>query len=341
MTLPEILQNLSNTLQIPLYLVGGAVRDYLLGQQVKDYDLTTPVLPDEVEAVIRRAGYKPYTLGKKFGTIGLKFSISGKTELVEITTFRQEEYTSGSRKPSVEFVSDIQSDLSRRDFTINAMAMDAEGKLIDPFVGQADLSANIIRAVGNAKIRFKEDPLRILRAFRLAAVLSFEIQPETLTKAEEKKWSLLNISKERWVMELDKILASEGVVVGLDYLMNSGVMRVILPEVSLQKDYDQDSPYHRSDLWTHTKKVVAGVPQESLDLRWAALLHDIGKPFCRTKNIKGYSNYIGHELAGAEMALKICRYLKFSNQRTEFIVSQVRGHMQDESPLRGADNAAK
>jgi len=336
---PQLIQNLLN---IPTFLVGGAVRDTILGKPVKDWDFTTPVSPDEIEAAIVATGRKTYNIGKKFGTVGFKFETSGQVfEYVEITTFRKEIYFEKNRKPQVDFVTDIQEDLGRRDFTINSMAMKSDLKLIDPFNGVEDLKNKIIRAVGNPKIRFKEDPLRMLRAIRFASSLDFMIEEKTWDKLCSARWSLLDISKERWVLEMDKILSQNNPERGLDLLMDSGLLGIIIPELSLQLNYNQNSTYHDFDLWTHTKNVISGVPNTELNLRWTALLHDIAKPFTKTENKQGYSNYLSHELLGAEMANKVCNYLKFSNERTAFIIENITNHLKPESPLKKYDDGGK
>ena len=336
---PQLIQNLLN---IPTFLVGGAVRDTILGKPVKDWDFTTPASPDEIEAAIVATGRKTYNIGKKFGTVGFKFETSGQVfEYVEITTFRKEIYFEKNRKPQVDFVTDIQEDLGRRDFTINSMAMKSDLKLIDPFNGVEDLKNKIIRAVGNPKIRFKEDPLRMLRAIRFASSLDFMIEEKTWDKLCSARWSLLDISKERWVLEMDKILSQNNPERGLDLLMDSGLLGIIIPELSLQLNYNQNSTYHDFDLWTHTKNVISGVPNTELNLRWTALLHDIAKPFTKTENKQGYSNYLSHELLGAEMANKVCNYLKFSNERTAFIIENITNHLKPESPLKKYDDGGK
>jgi tRNA nucleotidyltransferase (CCA-adding enzyme) len=338
----QIILKTFETLNIPLYLVGGAVRDSLLGKVPKDWDFTTPCLPDKVEQAIIKTGKKPYLLGKKFGTIGFKLELEKDIfEYVEITTFRGEKYEAANRKPEVNFIDKIEQDLTRRDFTINAMAISSKLKLIDICDGQKDLKNGIIKTVGDPKIRFKEDPLRILRAIRFATSLNFTIEEKTLEKLCSMKFSLFEISRERWVMEMDKILGSKNVQQGLNLLMQCGVLGLIIPELSLQKDYDQNSPHHDFDLWLHTQKVVVNVPCDDLDLRWTALLHDIAKPFTRTENKKGHSNYVGHNILGAEMAKKVCAYLKFSNKRTDYIAEQILHHLELDSDLKIYDDNGK
>lgn len=291
-----------------IYQVGGSVRDAILGKTPKDFDYTTPYTPDEIESMVKADGRRAYLTGKRFGTIG--FKLDG--EFIEVTSFRIEVYNN-SRNPEVQFGISLEEDLSRRDFTINSLARDTEGNIIDLFNGIEDINNKIIRCVGNPKQRFKEDPLRILRAIRFATQLGFMIDDKTKEYMFKMRMDLLRISKERWMQELDKILLSDNVRIGLDLLMELQIFNVILPELSIQYKYDQDSPYHDFDLWTHTKEVVIATPPE-LHLRWSALLHDIGKPFVRTKNSKGYSNYIDHEKISHELVHKYGLYFKRSNE---------------------------
>ena len=319
----------------PIYMVGGCVRDSIRGVEPKDYDFATPLLPDEIEAAVKKAGLHAYCVGKRFGTIGCK--VDGN--YVEITTFRTEKYAEGNRKPSVEFVKDITADLSRRDFTINAIAKRGE-KYIDPFGGEEDIKKKCIRCVGKPSDRFKEDPLRLLRAARFASQLGFTIDMDLYVIALQLNYKILEVSKERWMMELDKLLMSNLSSSGLAFIADTKLLNYIIPELSLQVEYNQNNPHHSHPLWFHTLDVVQGVPAD-INLRWAALLHDIAKPFVRTENKKGYSNYIKHDLLGADMVLKIARHLKWSNDRTEIVSNLVLNHMKDDSPLRKADGEAK
>lgn len=328
-----------------VYLVGGAVRDYVMGNEPKDYDFCTPAEPDEIEEKIREYKNKHgdqrkvYGVGKKFGTLGCKI----EEQMVEITTFRTEEYEPGNRKPNVKYVKSINEDLSRRDFTINAMAMriiNGKIKIIDPFNGRNDIKNHCIRAVGNARQRFKEDPLRMLRACRFASRYNFEIFSDTDKRMKSGAIRILDISKERWVMELDKILMSDYVEKGLYELWENKLFTYIIPEIQMQLDYNQNSNYHNFYLDEHTTKVVAATPKD-INLRWAALLHDIAKPFVRTENKKGHSNYIGHEKLGADMVLRIAGHLKWSNERTKSVVELIKNHLNDDCPLRKYDNIGK
>ncbi len=226
--------------------------------------------------------------------------------------------------------------------------------LIDPFGGQQDLEAGAIRAVGHPKQRFKEDPLRILRAVRFACRLGFEIEEETEKKVKKMGIYLLNISKERWMMEMDKILLSKRSGNGLQLLWENELFKFIIPELQMQYNYDQNSEYHKYPLHIHTQKVVEATPVD-LNLRWAALLHDIAKPFVRTdkiivgapmlldEEIGKYtkSNYIGHEKLGADMVLRLATHLNWSNDRRDKVFELVRNHLEDDCPLREYDNMGK
>jgi tRNA nucleotidyltransferase (CCA-adding enzyme) len=318
-----------------IYQVGGSVRDEILGKAPKDFDYTTPYTPDEIEAMVKANGRRAYLTGKRFGTIG--FKLDG--DFIEVTSFRIEVYNN-TRKPEVKFGISLEEDLSRRDFTINSLAKDIDGNIIDLFGGIDDINNKLIRCVGTPKQRFKEDPLRILRAIRFATQLGFRIDDKTKEYMFKMRMSLLRISKERWMQELDKILLSDNVRIGLDLLMELQIFNVILPELSIQYEYDQDSPYHDFDLWTHTKEVVIATPPE-LHLRWAALLHDIGKPFVRTKNKRGYSNYIEHEKISYQVVLKYSNYFKRSNDWTREVGDIVLNHMKEDCRLKQYDDMAK
>ncbi len=310
------------------------MRDTLLGLAPKDFDYATPLIPDEIESKIRESGKRAFVTGKRFGTLAFMW----EGNLVEITTFRAEKYEPGSRKPSVEFTKSIEQDLGRRDFTINAIAIRDE-RIIDPFGGKDDLEAKILRSVGNAAERFNDDPLRLLRLARFTAQLGFTIEDRTLKAAQKKAHTILDVSRERWVQELDKLLLTDIPSIGLEALHEIGILAFMLPELQIQVGYDQHSPYHAHTLWEHTKRVVDGVA-ENIDLRWAALLHDIGKPSTQVFKDSGQANYIFHEQVSAELTYGIAKRLKWSEERRKAVTDLIENHAEEGSPLRQADNNA-
>jgi poly(A) polymerase len=299
----------------PTYLVGGSVRDMLLKREPKDYDFATPLSPDEVEDKVKAAGRHVYAIGKKFGTIGFKVTDeSGKFNHVEVTTFRSETYSPGNRKPNVEFVGDLKSDLSRRDFTINAIAFDKD--YIDPFGGRLDILAKKIKAVGEATDRFKEDPLRMLRAARFAAQLGFEVDPNMIGKMRKMAEKILEISRERWVMELDKLLIQDDFSLGLLVLMQSFLMKYMLPEIYILLDTPAG--------WALLLDAIASTPPEPNE-RWVGLLSVCAAGFFSVNDINSeyYGKFKGHELVAPEVARGIGLRLKFSNDRMELIATKL------------------
>lgn len=317
----------------PVYLVGGSVRDVIMNKEPKDYDFCTPLNPDEIEQAIQKAGKRAYNVGKRFGTLGM--TIDG--QMIEITTFRTEQYIPGSRKPQVQFVQDITADLSRRDFRINAIAY-RDGKYIDPFGGKLDILERSIKCVGEPKARFKEDPLRMLRAARFASQLEFSVDNFLENTVGKMAHKILEVSKERWVMEMDKLLMTVHPEIGLEFLAKTKLLHFMFPELSLQIGYNQNSPFHSFELWEHTKMVVSYAIQD-INLRWAALLHDVGKPFVRGEK-PDRSNYIKHDLLSAEIVDKYASYLKWSNERKTKVKELVLNHLLYNSPLYEPDKKA-
>jgi tRNA nucleotidyltransferase (CCA-adding enzyme) len=343
-TTQEILLQV-NKIVSPVYLVGGSVRDEIMGKEICDYDFATPLAPEVVEQKIRAVGKRPILVGKRFGTIMMR--IEGFN--IEITSFRSENYEEGNRKPVVDFVKDISEDLKRRDFTINSLAK-RDNKVIDLFGGREDIENKIIKAVGNPTIRFKEDPLRLLRAARFASQLGFDIEPVTLKSMKKNAHHILDVSKERWTQEMDKLLMGKYVSKGLNYMWETDLFMYMIPELHLQYKYNQNSPYHHLLLHEHTNIVVENV--EGLINRWAALLHDIAKPFVRTDKLLGElkldisdmkikSNYLKHDLLGCEMVKRLGRNMKWSNERTNEVSQLVLHHLEETNPLRKADYIGK
>ena len=305
-----------------LYVVGGTVRDLLLRIPSDDFDFTTNARPPEIKRLLARANADHvFAIGERFGTIGGVFG----EHIVEITTYRSEAYEAGSRKPQVEFGDSLEGDLSRRDFTINAMALHATtGELADPFGGRTDLEARSVRAVGPPEDRFRDDPLRLMRAVRFAARLAFEIEPETRRAIPPVADALATISRERIAIELGKILTSKLPGLGLRLLTDLGLMQQIIPEVLAMRGMTQDASYHHKDVYDHTMQVVDQAPNR-LIVRWAALLHDIAKP--RTRSVEnGVVHFIGHETVGAQMSRKILLGLKLDRQTIEQVSQLVAMH---------------
>ncbi len=306
-----------------LYLVGGPVRDRMLGRPAHDLDFTTPARPDRIKVLARRAGASSiYTVGERFGTIGVVFDGAA----AEITTFRAEAYQPGSRKPQVRFGSSLTADLGRRDFTINAMAQDVHtGRIIDPHGGAADLVAKRLRAVGAADERFDEDPLRILRAVRLAAQLEFDVEPSTLAAARRSAAQLQHVSAERIGAELQRTLLAPRPDRALVTLLEIGVLGLVMPElIPLQHTVQEERRQHK-DVFAHTARVLAAAPRDPAT-RWAALLHDVGKP--QTKSVRGGRvRFFGHEAVGARIAERVLQRLKFDRALTRRVTRIVRLHM--------------
>ncbi len=308
------------------YLVGGTVRDELLHRPCKDIDAATDAKPDEIKAILAETmPLHIVPIGEKFGTIQ---AIYDDNEIIEITTYRGERYLQGSRKPTVEFGDSLLEDLRRRDFTVNAIAKDPIAEqYFDPFNGLLDIHNRTIRAVDNPVQRFIDDPLRMLRAARFVKQLSFFLDESTCDAIKAQAEHILDISQERIRDELNKmfLLENSSVDTYIRFLDTLGLLHYILPEVEQLKGVDQ-SPHHHFDVFNHTMMVFQSVSPR-LELRWAALLHDIAKPKTRTVDDKGITHFYEHEDIGAEMAKDILSRLKFSNDFIERVAKMVKLHM--------------
>ncbi|MCR4277616.1 MAG: CCA tRNA nucleotidyltransferase [Candidatus Berkelbacteria bacterium] len=303
-----------------LYIVGGAIRDELLGRKVGEWDLATDAKPSEVEKILRQKTKKIGLIGKRFGTVTA--DLNGNA--IEITTFRGESYEEHSRKPTVEFGNSINEDLSRRDFTINAIAYDLRfNRVIDNHNGEQDLKARVIRAVGDPESRFREDPLRMLRAIRFAVTLDFEIEHNTFQAINLERERFAILSVERISQEMDKILLSPKPSRGIDLLVESGLINYILPELIPCIDLEFDPAEHK-DIYSHILQVLDQTPAK-LELRWCALLHDIAKPLTRQK-IGGEYHFLGHEVVGARLTKDILRRLKYGNEFIDYLSKLVYLH---------------
>ena len=300
------------------YIVGGCVRDSIMGMTPHDYDITTSALPQETERVFE--GFRIIETGLKHGTV----TVISEGQTVEITTFRVDgQYKDGRHPQDVTFTASIRDDLSRRDFTINGIAFSPSRGKIDPFGGEEDISRRIIRCIGDPDRRFGEDALRILRALRFASVLGFEIENDTAQSIRRNYCRLALVSSERILSELKRLLCGENV---LDVLLGfPEVFSAIIPQLAPMVGYDQGSRYHDSDLYTHTARAVAAAQPEPA-LRLAMLLHDTGKPHCRTTDENGECHYYGHAEKSAEIAENVLRALKCDNALRERVCEIVRFH---------------
>jgi putative nucleotidyltransferase with HDIG domain len=315
-----------------VFLVGGCVRNILLQKHIKDWDMTTNATPEQILEI-----YKDGFYDNQFGTVGLPVEILGIKQVVEMTTFRTETGYSDRRHPrKVSWGKSVEEDLARRDFTINAIAMKLETKpqglahiLIDPYDGQKDLGDKIIRAVGDPKQRFKEDALRLLRAVRIATELSFEIQDDTWTEIVSDAYLIKEVSGERIRIELLRILKSDCAYEGIMLLKDSSLLKFILPELIEGIGISQKRPgrHHTDDVFTHNLLSLRFCPSTDPVVRFAALLHDVGKPKVMSKDKDDLVIFHNHEVAGAKIAAEICERLKFSKTDKQRIVNLIRWHM--------------
>ena len=321
MALPQAVRPCLRMLQkagYQAYLVGGCVRDSLLGRKPQDYDLCTDATPEEIAKVFSR--YELVRNGEKHGTIGV---IMGGT-LYEITTFRTEGGYQDNRHPDwVRFVRDVEDDLARRDFTINAMAYNPKEGYVDPWGGQKDLEDGVIRAVGDPDTRFTEDPLRILRGLRFAVRFGFWVQEPTKQAMFRHVHLLDGLAKERVFEELCKLLPH---MTAEDIVEYQPILSRVIPELAPCVDFQQHSPHHAFDVYTHIAHVTAGTPPV-LSVRLAALLHDIGKPLCFTQDETGRGHFYNHAKIGAELAEQVLLRLKAPTALREQVVWLIQNHM--------------
>ena len=299
------------------YMVGGCVRDSLLGKEPKDWDICTSALPSQVEEIF--SGFRVLETGIEHGTVTVLMD-DGQ---YEVTTFRTDGAYSDFRRPdSVSFVSDIKEDLARRDFTVNAMAYNQQG-LLDLYGGRDDIQNKVISCVGNADERFGEDALRMMRALRFAAVYGFTIAPETARSIHRNKDLLNHIAVERINVELCKLLlGSYSLQILLDY---SDVMSVIIPEFKPCVGFDQNNRYHQYTVYDHMMYAVSRCKSNDLSVRLALFLHDIGKPLCYTEDENG-GHFHGHAVPSHEIAKTVLDRLKFDNKTKNEVLELVLYH---------------
>ncbi|MFA7202077.1 MAG: HD domain-containing protein [Candidatus Paceibacterota bacterium] len=353
--IPTFVTHVTSTLEkagFEAFLVGGCVRDLIMNREPKDWDLTTNALPEEIILLFEKTVYE-----NTFGTVGVCIPIvSGETigdvtpadakvlavknetkesvtretyHIVEVTPYRVEAKYSDFRHPDeVRFSKNIEDDLKRRDFTINALALNTKGQIIDLYKGQEDIKDKVIRAVGNPGERFQEDALRMLRAVRFASQLNFAIDYDTLQAIVDNSHLLKNISAERIHDEFVKIIETEKASTGVGMLSKLGLLQYIIPELEEGIGCEQGGA-HIYDVFEHCLHALDHATRKnfSIEIRLSALFHDIGKPRTRRKGEKKAYTFYGHEVIGARMTQKIMERLKFPRKTTDLVVLMVRNHM--------------
>lgn len=322
--IPDYVNRIINGLEdagYKAYMVGGSVRDMLMGRKPHDYDINTDALPEKIEEVFKE--YKTLEVGKKFGTI----VVVQDEGIIEVTTFRSDgEYIDGRRPEEVYFSRDLKDDLSRRDFTINAMAYNKNTGIVDYFDGMGYLKNKLIKTVGNPQDRFKEDYLRMMRVIRFATELEFFIEDDTYNSCKLYGKYLSDISIERVRDEFFKILLSKHPSYGIRLLKDTSILDVILPEIVKSIGFNQHNPNHDKDIFEHTLTVLDNT-SPILHLRLAALFHDIGKPYTFTKDEDGIGHFYGHDKLGANMAREILTRWKSPNELIDKVSILVDKHM--------------
>lgn len=313
------------------FFVGGCVRDFLMGRPITDWDFATDATPEETQKVFPGSFYD-----NRFGTVGIPLPKVLEKEhegVVEITTFRTESGYSDLRRPEkVSWGKTIEEDLSRRDFTINAIAASLLGdktEYIDPFYGLKDIEKKLIRTVGDPNERFTEDALRLLRAVRFSTQLGFEIEEKTWGALVKNAKLITKISWERIRDELLKILSTDRPYEGIVLLDKSGLLDQIIPELGKGKGISQVRPgrHHISDVFTHNIESLKHCPSKDPIVRLATLLHDIGKPYVKSEDEEGHVIFYNHEVKGTQIAYEICDRLRLPKKQRERVVTLIRWHM--------------
>ena len=342
----EALANLERTTDSPLFatlgrifqqaghelsLVGGPVRDAFLGRKAPDLDFTTSANPDETLAILKPHVDAHWDIGRAFGTIGARIG----DDTIEITTYRADQYSQDSRNPEVTFGKSLEDDLFRRDFTVNSMALRLPQKeFVDPYKGLQDLLDGVLRTPGKPEDSFSDDPLRMLRAARFASQLGFEIEPATFEAMQAMAGRIEIISAERIQVELTKLMTGKHPRAGLEALVDSGLAAFILPELPALK-LETDEHHHHKDVYEHTLTVVDQAIDYEKDynlegdfvLRFAALMHDTGKPLTRKLEPGGGVSFYHHDVVGSKLTIKRMKALKFDNDTIKAVARLVELHL--------------
>lgn len=313
----EILKKFENN-NFKAYVVGGAVRDYYIGLEVNDYDIATNAKPAEVIKIFQ----KVIPTGIKYGTVTLAYN----DKTYEITTFRKDFQYINNRKPGkVIFSNSIEEDIQRRDFTINSLYCDKDGKVHDLYNGIEDIKSKVIRTIGKPNERFIEDALRMIRAIRFMATLGFEIEEKTKKSIENNYSNIKNVSPERIRVEFDQIILSKRPRKGIRMLVETNIMKFIIPEIYDSIGFQQHNKYHDKDVYEHTLSVLENI-ESKLELRLAALLHDISKPETFTLDEDNEGHFKGHHLKSAEKSVEILKRLRYDNKTIENVRVLIRYH---------------
>ncbi|MGB3955045.1 MAG: CCA tRNA nucleotidyltransferase [Brooklawnia sp.] len=344
-----------------LYLVGGSVRDALLGQLGNDLDFTTSARPAETQRLLRRFTPTVWDIGSDYGTISAQAERDGRDWLIEVTTFRADTYRADSRKPAVVFGDTVAEDLVRRDFTVNAMALDVSGgspdswRFVDPYGGLADLADRRLRTPSPPEVSFGDDPLRMMRAARFASQLDFDIAPETVAAMKQMADRIRIISAERVRDELSKLLLTDAPRPGLDLLVGSGIADIVLPELPAMQ-LERDEHMRHKDVYEHSLTVleqaieleksrdyIDGRPnpdhKPDLVVRLAALLHDIGKPATRAVE-GGKVTFHHHDIVGAKMARKRLTALRYPKDVVKAVADLIALHLRFHGYAEGSSGGA-
>ncbi|MGC2739507.1 MAG: CCA tRNA nucleotidyltransferase, partial [Candidatus Acidiferrales bacterium] len=333
MTPREFAEQICTTLRTAgyqAYLVGGCVRDILLHREPADYDVATNATPERVEQIFPNS----LTVGAQYGVVVVTTETHEGTRVqVEVATFRSDVgYSDGRHPDAVVYAKSAEEDVKRRDFTINGLLLDPQtSEVLDYVSGRDDLRAGIIRAIGHAEERFREDKLRMLRAVRFAARFGYSIEPETLRAIQKLAPEIAQVSAERVRDELTKLLTEGAARRGFELLDETGLLPQVLPEISRMKGVEQPSQFHpEGDVWIHTRMMLEGLNAGcSPTLAWGVLLHDVGKPptFAPPAGPNGRIRFDRHVEVGTRMAEEICGRLRFSNADTEQIAALVANHL--------------
>lgn len=339
-TLPNEVKNILDKFKkknFQIYIVGGAVRNLFMKKPVSDWDFTTDAKPEEILKIFPEGFYD-----NKFGTVGIpaktqhlrgeemRLHLGGENEVYEITTMRKEGIYKDHRHPlQVSWTNKIEEDLARRDFTVNTMALSPDNKIIDPFQGQDDIKNKIIRAVGDPNKRFQEDALRLMRAIRIATELEFEIEEKTLQAIKENAQLIKEIANERIRDELFKTLASGNPYLGITKLRETGMLKIILPELEGCFGIVQEGPKHDRvyDIGEHSLLTLKHTPSNDPLVRFAALLHDIGKTNTVKTAPDGNVTFYNHDVVGGKLALIIAKRFNLSKKQTDKLYQLVRWHL--------------